>query len=175
MPLPVSQLALPSCIFHIFHIRYMAQTGTPSLTRSEKSNKQNTKQPSALLTEKVQRRASLLGTEIAAMLLLDHAEPQPVHPSTTNSLVWLTPGSHPKRWPCLSKDATQKATPSHTPNTETRVKQTHSVSDNIGFSWLKVSPGGLTFLFGTLKKRAWVESTAHMVYTKTLPALFIHL
>ena len=39
-----------------------------SLTLCEKSNKQNTKRPSALSTEKVQRHASLLGAEIAAML-----------------------------------------------------------------------------------------------------------
>lgn len=67
----------------------MAQTGFLSEALAHilslKSNKQNTKRPSALLTEKVQRQASLLSTEIAAMLLLDHAEPQPVLPSITNS------------------------------------------------------------------------------------------
>ena len=64
--------SLPST--HIVHIRYVAQTGTLSLSLSlslslcEKSNKQNTKRPSALSTEEVQSHASLLGTKIAAML-----------------------------------------------------------------------------------------------------------
>lgn len=88
--------------------------------------------------------------------------------------VWPTPGSHPKRWPCISNDATKhNATPSHTPHTETRVKQIQGVIDNTGFSWLKVSPGGLTISSKHFKRR--VTATAHLVYTKTLPAPFIHL
>lgn len=59
----------------------------PLLENSEvlPSYKQNTKQPSALLTAMVLRHDSLLGAEIATMLLLDHSDPQSVHPSTSKS------------------------------------------------------------------------------------------
>lgn len=52
----------------------------------------NTKQPSALLTENVQRHASLLGTKAAAMLLLDHADPCSEHPCMSPTLSALQRG-----------------------------------------------------------------------------------
>lgn len=112
-----------------FSYQYMAQRGGLFLSLSEESNKQNTKQPSALLTVKVQRQDSLLGTEIAAMLLLDHAEQQPVNPSTANSPAvcdWLL--APIQRGDPASKDATQKASPSHTPHTHRHRSSWHTVS-----------------------------------------------
>lgn len=98
---------------------------------------------------------------------LDHAEPGPVHPSTNKQAcsVWLTAGSRPKRWPCLSKDCNAQSDPlSHTTHRDT------GQAGNIGFSWLKESPGGLTFLPDTLKK----HRDRVVVYTETSPALSIH-
>lgn len=66
---PVSQL-VSACQVVVFFTVFTLD-GQWRQVVFEKSNKQNTKQPSALLTEKVLRRASLLGTEIAGMLLLD--------------------------------------------------------------------------------------------------------
>lgn len=86
--------------------------------------------------------------------------------------VWLTPGSHPQRWPCVSKGATkQKATPSHTPHTETWVKHTQGVSDNTGFSWLKVSPGGLTISSKHLKTESgkYYQLYPSICKTQTVP------
>ncbi len=91
-----------------------------------KSNKYNTKRPSALLTMRVQRRASPLGIEIAAMLLLDHAEPEPVHPSTTNSPAvcdWLL--APIQRGDPVSPRMQHRQQPPLTQHTQTGVRQTH--------------------------------------------------
>lgn len=159
MALSGSQLVLPRFL-GFFHI--MAQTGTLK-------NQTNKTQSSHLSywQKRSRKHASLLGTEIAAMLLLDHAEQQPEHPLTTNSLAlcdWLL--APLQRGDPASPRMQHRKLPPLTHHTETWVKQTHSFSDNIGFSWLKGSPGVLTVLLWTLKKREWVESRAHMVYTK---------
>lgn len=138
MPLPLLSWFLTFFTLHTWCGQVLSLSESLSLTLSEQSTKQNTKRPSALLTEKVQRRASLLGTEIAAMLLLDHAEPQPVHPSTTNSHAvcdWLL--APIQRGDPASPRMQHRKLPHLAHNTQRHGLSRHTVSLTIGFSWLK--------------------------------------
>lgn len=87
IPHPVIQWGSQAFLFHF--LPWTHGTGKCSIFQYNtliysNSHKGSTKWPSVLSPGKVQRHASMLGTEIAAVLLHDHAEGQPVHPSTTN-------------------------------------------------------------------------------------------